>query len=56
MKKFNVGGKALTILGFVATGIGFAMSALSDWVGEKKIEEMVQEEVRKQIGGDLNEN
>lgn len=51
MKKFSLGGKALSVIGFVATGLGFLLSGVSDWVGEKKMEEAVREEVQKQLTG-----
>lgn len=49
MKNINLGGKALTILGFVATGAGFVVSLVSDWVGGKQTESMIKEEVAKQL-------
>ena len=55
MKNLNAGGKALTLLGFAATGAGFIVNLLSDWIGGKQMEaqiaEKVAEEVAKQLKG-----
>ena len=42
-------GKIIGAIGILATIIGYAATALQDWVTEKKVEEMVEEKVHEML-------
>lgn len=41
--------KAIKIIGFIATGVGFAATLVSNWVGEKNMKAEIAEQVSKAI-------
>lgn len=44
-----MGSNWIKILGLCASLLGFGASLFSDWVGEKKTEEMVEEKVKEAL-------
>lgn len=41
--------KAIKVIGFAATAIGFAATLVSNWVGEKNMKSEIAEQVAKAI-------
>ena len=49
MKGFNIGGKALGILGAAATAASWVITLVSGWVEDKKIDQQISEKVAEEV-------
>lgn len=49
MKSFNIGGKALGILGAAASAASIALTFITGWIDDKKIDQQISEKVAEEV-------